>query len=219
MCWVFPAAAQSDTTRFPYIKYAGIHAGTQGLGVSATVPVSNAFSVETAVSFLPFNRRVSMTYNSYKTRSYASARFSNVHMVLDWSPFHASGNALRHIVASAGIGYFFEANGYINTRLADKYYYGEIAVAPDHVGVLTTKLSWDRSVAPYLGAGFRHFELIPRFGMGITFGSYFLRKPDVSIVGTRLLEGNESNAPIVQENIKNYRFLPVLQLNFSYQIK
>jgi hypothetical protein len=215
----FNASGQEDSVSNPYIKYVGIHAGTQGFGASATLAVSSKLSLEAGMSFLPVNRRVFRVYNSYNTESDASARFSNVHLLLNWTPFVTASNLFRHFLANAGIGYFFKADGHIDTRLADDYHYGEIIIEPHEVGALTTDASWKGAVAPYLGAGLQHMEIVPRLGIGVTVGSYYLRAPDIAITGTNLLEGNESNTPVVQKNLKSYRFLPVLQLNFSYQIK
>lgn len=219
ICTSAKAFSQQDEVRYPYIKYIGIHAGTQGVGISGFMPISSALTVQTALSFLPFDIQVGKVYSGYNTKSDMSARFSNVHATLEWAPLHASENIWKYLVASAGVGYFFKADGRINTRLADKYHYGEIEIDPSHLGTITTRVSWKNTLAPYLGVGLQHIEISPRFGLGITIGSYYLKQPAVSITGTNLLVGNESNTPIVRENIKNYRFLPVLQLNFSHQIK
>ena len=213
------ASGQVDSVSNPYIKYVSIHAGTQGFGATATLAVTRKLSLEAGMSFLPVNRRVFRVYNSYNTVSDASARFSNAHILINWLPFAAASNIMQHFAANAGIGYFFKADGHIDTRLKDEYYYGEIAIEPHNVGTLTTTASWKGAVAPYLGVGLQHIDIVPRLGIGVTVGSYYLRSPDITIAGTSLLEGNESNASIVQENVKSYRFLPVFQLNFSYQIK
>jgi len=47
--------------------------------------------------------------------------------------------------------------------------------------------------------------------------SYYLVKPDATIIGTGILSGNSSQTEQFQSNIKNYRWLPIVQLNFNYR--
>ena len=215
-CIIFQAKSQTTS---PSNSYVGIHAGTQGFGVTAGMPISNQFGVHAGISFLPFDINVNKTYGSYATSSDVKARFSNVHLALDWSPFYTSQNFFRYFAVSGGAGYFFKADGDFKTSLTESYHYGEIEVAPEDIGILTTNISWKNSVAPYLSVGFNNIDVHPLLSLGGSLGSYYLSKPTVNMLGTSLLEGNEANAPIIERNAKDYRFLPVLQINFSYKIK
>src|SRR5690606_6564359 len=138
---------------------------------------------------------------------------------LDWAPLYAKENFFRHFTVSGGAAYFFKADGDLESRLTDPYFYGDIEVAPEDIGVLNTNISWKNSIAPYLSVGFSNIALNDDLDLGFSLGSYYLSSPSVTMVGTELLQDNAFNAPIIEENAKDYRFLPVLQVNFSYKIK
>jgi len=212
--------AKSQTKDNPvYVRSIGVLAGTQGLGITFSVPFQDHFALRAGTTFLPFDTDVEKTYNNYKTTNDITARLSNVHLLVDWTPFDANDNFGKHFAVSAGMGYFYKAKGTFITELTEPYYYGEIEVAPEDIGIITTNISWEHSLAPYLGLGLQNFNFGRKIGFDFNVGAYYLDKPDVSIVGTNLLEGNESNAHIIEENVKNYRFLPVVQLSLSYKIK
>src|SRR5690606_14885592 len=212
--------AKSQTVDNPvYVRSIGIQAGTQGVGVTFSVPFQNHLALRAGAAFLPFDTDVLKTYNNYKTTNDITARLSNVHLLVDWTPFDDHDNFGKHFALSTGMGFFYKARGTFVTKLTEPYQYGEIVVAPEDIGVLTTSIDWDFSLAPYLGLGLQNFNLGPKIGLDFNLGAYYLNKPDVRIVGTNLLDGNEANAHIVQENVKTYRFLPVAQLSLSYTIK
>lgn len=212
--------AKSQNPDFPvYVRSIGIEAGTQGVGVTFSVPFQNHLALRAGATFLPYDTDVLKTYNNYKTTNDITARMSNIHLLVDWTPFDANDNFGKHFAMTTGMGFFYEARGTFVTKLTEPYHYGEIEVAPEDIGVLTTSIDWDYSLAPYLGLGLQNFNFGPKIGFDFNVGAYYLNKPDVNIVGTNLLDGNEANAKIVEENVKNYRFLPVVQLSLSYKIK
>ena len=212
--------AKSQTEDNPvYVRSIGILAGTQGVGVTFSVPFQDHLALRAGAAFLPFDTDVLKTYNNYKTTNDITARLSNVHLLVDWTPFDDHDNFGKHFALSTGMGLFYKARGTFVTKLTEPYQYGEIVVAPEDIGVLTTSIDWDFSLAPYLGLGLQNFNLGPKIGLDFNLGAYYLNKPDVRIVGTNLLDGNEANAQIVEENVKKYRFLPVAQLSLSYKIK
>ncbi len=77
--------------------------------------------------------------------------------------------------------------------------------------------SW-QGVAPYLGLGF--FRTFPRlfFNVNLDLGTYYLSAPTTTIVAIGALQPNEANNDQLQQNISNYRWLPVLQLNINFKL-
>ncbi|TCK84935.1 hypothetical protein [Albibacterium bauzanense] len=212
--------AKSQTPDNPvYVRSIGIQAGTQGVGVTFSVPFQNHLALRAGAAFLPFDTDVLKTYNNYKTTNDITARMSNIHLLVDWTPFDANDNFGKHFAISGGMGYFFKAKGTFVTKLTEPYQYGEIEIAPEDIGVLTSSIDWEFSLAPYLGLGLQNFNLGPKLGLDLNLGAYYLDKPNVRIVGTNLLDGNEANAKLVEDNVDKYRFLPVVQLSLSYKIK
>lgn len=73
-------------------------------------------------------------------------------------------------------------------------------------------------IAPYIG--FSVGSPVPKKRFGVTFdvGTYYMSRPEVVVDATNLLEPNKLNQKPLYENLKGYRWLPQVQLNFTYKL-
>ncbi len=55
--------------------------------------------------------------------------------------------------------------------------------------------------------------------MNLDLGTYFLTAAKSTVTGTKMLANNGELEPQFDSNMKDYRFLPVIQLNFNFKIK
>ena len=69
----------------------------------------------------------------------------------------------------------------------------------------------------HFGFGFGKGIPKKKFNVNIDLGAYYLQSPTVTAIGTKLLTNNQANADIIQNNMKDYRFMPVAQLNFNFK--
>ncbi|MEC3879334.1 hypothetical protein [Parapedobacter sp. 10938] len=202
----------------PVSRSFGVLVGTTGVGVEYYHPLGNQFGVQAGVSFMPFGTKIVGTYGDYETQSKVRARLHNVHALFGWTPFYQTDHFLRHFVVNVGASYLLRAEGGIDTRLSEPYYYGDILVDQDMVGSVKTTVNWKQSVSPYFGIGLTDVRIDSRFGFNVGLGAYYLSSPSVRVKGTKLLEDNEANAPIIERNIKSYRVLPQVQLGVNYRL-
>ncbi len=196
----------------------GVLVGTTGVGLEFYHPLGNQFGVQAGFSLMPFDTQIIGDYGEYQTRSQVSARVHNAHILLGWTPFHHLEGFFRHFVINAGAGYFLQAKGDIHTILNESYYFGDIEVPYDMIGSVDTRINWKKTVSPYFGLALTDVRIDKRFGFNIGLGGYYLSAPMVELAGTKLLEHNQANEPIIERNIKNYRLLPQLQLGVSYRL-
>jgi hypothetical protein len=190
-----------------------VTAGSQGLGGDIKYGILRNLSVRGGASFLPVSANNVFTFSGFNSDNDLSAKFSNAHLLFDFSPFRGS-SAFRIV---AGGGYFFKGDGTLNVQPTGTYYYGDIPVTSAELGQVTATSSW-AGFAPYLGIGlFRGFSN-HLFNVNLDLGTYYLSQPRVTVVGTGMLSGNSSQAPVIAGNLSDYRFLPVLQLNFNFKI-
>ncbi|MBK1441637.1 hypothetical protein JHJ32_16680 [Parapedobacter sp. ISTM3] len=187
-----------------------------GLGLAIYRPLGNPFGVQLGVNLMPFDTQIIAHYGDHETRSKARARLHNAHLLFGWAPFYRAQNGFRHFTIQLGGGYFFQAKGTIHTELNENYSYGDIIVRPVDVGLMTTTVSWAKTVAPYAGIAFGNIRIDDRFSFNLTAGAYRLSSPRVDIVATELLQGNEANGPIIERNVRNYRYLPNIQFGLNY---
>lgn len=195
----------------------GVHVGTTGVGLHIYQPLGNHFGLRLGGSVMPFRTQISGNYSNRDTRSDVSAQANNVSLMVGWTPFAQKRGFFRSFNVQLGGAYFFNLEGDLTTRLTAPYKYGDINVDPERVGTITTHVNWKETVNPYAGIGWSNIVLDSRFSVSVDLGCYYLSKPTVSMEATGLLEENVNNAATIENNIKNYRYLPRVEVGFSYR--
>jgi hypothetical protein len=217
LLFVFIAStlAQIPPLQGPILNQKSIHinAGTQGAGAEFAYGISQKTALRLGINVIPVSANNVFSISGFNSTSKFSASFSNIHLLTDYSPFKkATGFRLV-----GGAAYFMNANGNMQVQSADGYKYGDIVLNKDEAGNLNMNVTW-KGFAPYLGIGLLKAFPQRAFNINLDLGSYYLRRPDAKITGTGLLEGNSSQSAQLKENLKNYRFLPVVQLNFNFKL-
>lgn len=202
---------------FPYPNALGVHMGSTGVGLHFYQPIGPQFGFRFGASYMPFNSNITGTYNNLLTRSDAQAKSGNVSVAFGWNPFYLKSGFFRSFNIQAGAAYFYKLDGLLTTRLKDPYRFGDIQVNPIHMGTISTQVDWKKSLSPYAGIGWSNIIIDSRFSMNLDLGCYFLSRPTVRMEATGLLERNVNNTSNIENNIRNYRYLPRVEFGFSYR--
>jgi hypothetical protein len=199
----------------------GFNVGTQGVGIEGKTALSSRFDARLGVSIIPINNIETRQYlGSNQTTIDLAPRFSNVHLLADFRPFawNANNPLTGNFKLTAGVAYFIKSQGTATIGLTNSYYYGDIELPKEDVGVVTAQAKWSH-VAPYAGLGLDNIPVFSNFLIGFELGTYYLSSPSATMSGTGFLADNDQNQPKLQSNLKTYRFLPVFQVNFNFNIK
>lgn len=199
----------------------GFNVGTQGVGIEGKTAIGDRFAARLGVDIIPINNITSTQYlGENQTNIDIAPRFSNVHLIGDWRPFEYNANnpLSGNFKLSAGVAYFIKSQGTANIALSGDYQYGDMTIPQSDIGVVTASAKWSH-FAPYAGLGLDNIPVFNNFLIGFDMGAYYLSSPSASITGTKMLAGNSSNQPILQNNLKSYKFMPVFQVNFNFSIK
>lgn len=211
------AAAQYDYDDggplFSRPKALSLSVGSQGIGLDYTQNVKFGWSVRLGGSYLPFSYNYSGVFGNVnsdvkiKTKS-----FANAHLMVDWYPSEYLGLRI-----TPGVGYFFNAKATAHVQPSGQYKYGDITLTGEDIGAMDGEMQW-KGLAPYLGAGWLFFfnEGESPVSLGIDAGTYYLPRPEATLTGTKLLQNNSYNEQKFKENVKNYRWLPLLQVSIRY---
>lgn len=202
---------------YPQPIAVGVHFGTAGFGVHITKPIAKQFGVRLGFSHMPFHTNIVGNYDNRDVKTDVKAKSTNISLLLGWTPFVSYGGFFRSFQVQVGGAYFTELKGTLTSRLKDPYQFGDILVKPDLVGTITADVNWKKTVNPYAGIGWSNIVIDNRFSMNVDLGMYYLSKPTVSMTATGLLEENVNNAATIERNIENYRYLPRLEVGFSYR--
>lgn len=191
-------------------------AGTQGLGAEVRYGATPKLGVRLGGSTsTSIKVNDALKFSGFEAGNTIRAELSNVHLLADYAPFNT--NAFRLV---AGAGYLFQAGGGIEFAPipGKSYTFGEVTLTGEEVGQIDVDMSW-KGLAPYLGLGL--FKALPkgRFNVNLDLGTYFLKSPNSTVTGTKLLADNQEMELQLEKNMKDYRFLPVLQLNFNFRIR
>ncbi len=191
-----------------------IHAGTQGLGAEVRYGVTPQFSIRAGGStFFPVKADNYFSFSGFNADNTIKGELSNVHLLADFVPFKVKWFRLV-----GGAAYLFKANGGLEFIPKGNATFGGLNLTAEEVGKLNIDLSW-QGVSPYVGFGL--FKSFPKRSFNVNFdlGTYYLNSPKSTVVGTKLLAENKQMETQLDKNMKDYRFLPVLQVNFNFKIK
>lgn len=206
-CYLNVSAQRSSAT---------LNLGTQGVGAEYRYSPEPSYSVHGGVSILPFNTNFTFTTQSTPSEVDMKVNFQNVHALFDWHPFR-NQYGYRDFLLSAGAGYFWKNGGTAVITSTETYKYGDISIPGSEAGQLNGKVSW-KKIAPYFGIGFENPQPEKKFNLGFALGVYYLGQPNTNLTGTNLVSVNEANQAQFNQNLHNYRFLPVIQLNLNYSL-
>jgi len=204
----------SGTTVFSHHLSFQLTGGTQGLGGDLRYGVSPGLSFRLGGSFIPINTSNAFSFPDFPSNNTANVNFYNVHLLADFVPFKGA----RGFRLVGGAAYLYKADGHVNVIPTGTYNYNSLSATGAEVGNLDLNVSW-KGIAPYAGIGlFRSFPSHV-FNFNLDLGCYYLSQPRSHIVGTNMLQYNYQLEPQLNENMKDDRWLPVIQLNFNFKLK
>ncbi|MFM7032624.1 MAG: hypothetical protein ACKOX4_08905, partial [Bacteroidota bacterium] len=137
-----------------------------------------------------------------------TAKLDHADLIVDFHPFR---NAFR---LSAGLGIFSGNQIKVTANFLDTTKFGEITFTPDDIGSLG--LNWVLNTAnPYVGLGFGRAAPKNRIGCGLDLGAYYIGPPKPEILATGMVKRTSEQSATLQENLKGYKWLPVLSFRLA----
>ncbi len=140
-------------------------------------------------------------------------RLSSLFMLGEIAPF--KGRRIR-LVAGAGLG----LNEFLSVRFdaVDPMMVNDLEITPEEIGYLKVSYTTVSPVNTYLGIGIG--RTIPKRRINLSFdaGAFYRSAPRITIESTNLLGDNEHNGPILEENFKDWRWLPTMNLRMGVRL-
>lgn len=204
-----PAYAQDSTSNSRKPMSLQLQAGTQGIGANFRYVVNKTIGIRLGGSYVQAGVNDIINISGFNSSNRLSAKMANLHLLAELMP-------QKFFRVVAGAAYLASAEMLIHFEPKDAIHFNDITLTPDEIGSLDFKTTTGK-FAPYFGIGIGRGVPHRKFNVNLDLGSYYTTPPTVTAIGTKLLTDNESNALIIQNNIKEYRFLPVMQLNFNFK--
>lgn len=190
-----------------------INFGTQGIGAEFNYGILPSLTLSAGGNIVPLKANNVFKISGFNSNSNVSADFYNLQVFADYVPVRK----LNWFRLVGGLSYFFEAKGGLRITPTDQYNYGDLVLNEDQVGYVDLNVNW-KGLAPYVGIALARTFPRRKFNVNFDLGAYYLTRPNADIIGTGILKGNSSQTNQFQSNIKNYRWLPKVQLNFNYNL-
>ena len=195
----------------------GLVVGSSGVGLEFTASLDPRFHLRAGFGYVPkFNYNMDERIGQYNVTNQFRTELFQLHFFGDWmlpvmqgAGFHLTG----------GVAGFAGAKSKVVTVPVGEYYYGEIPINddPQRMGQVNSTVT-SSSIALYAGIGWQNIIDTRHFGLSVDLGAYYaLAAPTVDMTTSGYLVGNEINRGQLQENLKQYRWLPNLQLGFHYK--
>lgn len=184
-------------------------AGSQGFGANFRYVLNKNIAFRVGGSYGQAGINDKINIGAFKSKNRFSGKIGTVHALVELMPE-------KFFRVIAGGAYLSNAQVAIYFEPKDTYSFEGITLTPDEIGSLEFQMNWG-TVAPYLGLGIGRGIPKKKFNVNVDLGAYYLSGPKVTAIGTKLLTNNDSNAAIIQNNMKSYRFIPVAQLNFNFK--
>jgi hypothetical protein len=183
--------------------------GTQGIGANFRYVLNKTVGFRIGGSYAAAGINDKIDMEDFNSKNRASGKFNTAHILVELMP-------QKFFRVVAGAAYLANAEATIHFEPTDSQTFQDITLTPQEIGTLDFKMDWG-TFAPYFGFGFGRGIPKHRFNVNIDLGAYYLQSPKVTAIGTKLLTNNDPNAEIIQNNMKDYRFMPIAQLNFNFK--
>ena len=188
---------------------------------AASIKISTlGINAEGIRSFGPeLNARLGVAFFSYSINDLANStdfsaagdlKLLSISALADWFPFENSFRITG--------GLMINLNKASMTLTPKKTYSdGNTQYTPEKLGNLTAEIDFNK-IAPYLGIGFGN-PTSGASGVGFTFdiGAFYQGGPKANMTATKLLEPSSSQGPVLEENLKWFKFYPVISFGLTYK--
>ena len=184
-------------------------AGSQGIGLNFRYVLNNTIGFRAGGSYAQLGVDDKIKFDGFNSKNRLEGKFNTIHALVELMP-------QKFFRVVAGAAYLANAQAGLHFEPKDAQKFEDITLTPEEIGGLDFNMDWG-TIAPYFGVGLGKGIPKGKFNVNVDLGAYYLSSPKVTAVGTKLLSNNEPNAVIIQNNMKDYRFMPVAQLNFNFR--
>lgn len=143
----------------------------------------------------------------------AGIKMSAASGLVEYHPFRKSSFKLL-----AGVTYINQGRLSVLVTPEGNYTFGTTVFTPEEVGNVSLTVDYGQSAAPFVGLGFGRTVPKRRVGIGFEMGMYYIKSPVISMSGKERLSSMSEQQAQVQENMKDWRYWPIMNLRLAIRI-
>ncbi|WP_420153377.1 outer membrane beta-barrel protein [Siphonobacter sp.] len=182
-------------------------------GAKLAYGLSPHFTVKAGYNWLGVNLNRSLDISDEPVDVKGKINLSTVNVSVDYHPFVQS--AFR---VFGGVGYTVGAKAHLTAQPTRGYVYGDTELTPQQLGSMSFEADYGGQVVPFAGIGIGRALPRKRFSVGVELGTYYTQSPKVQMSGTNLFTPMAGEQALVQKNMEDWRFWPVLNVNLAFKL-
>ncbi len=187
---------------------ASIKVSTLGVNVEAIRSFGSNLNVRLGAAYFSYTLNDFANSNDYSAGG--DLNLLSFSTLADWFPFETGFRITGGLMINLN-------KASITLTPKKTYTDGNTQYTPEKLGNITAEIDFNK-VAPYLGIGFGN-PTSGSSGLGFTLdiGTFYQGGPKASMSASKLLEPSASQGPILEENLKWFKFYPVLSFGLTYK--
>lgn len=196
----------------------GLNVSTLGIGgsISLVIPSKSALVGELGYSYFKFTKHI-----SYRTPEESDIFFQpDIHQnlitgMISWYPLKK-----KLLYLKSGVGYSTRQRYFVRVTSPTGLFLGGVEIASEDFGQVDLAIQWNR-LMPYLGVGIGKPSPKKKLGVSFNMGCFYMGSPKIHAKFEGFLESTtlDTQISVIQANMRNYSFYPVLSVNLRYRIQ
>ncbi len=186
-----------------------LKASTLGISLEGIRSFGEQFNARAGLSFFTINMNGGGGDEDY---SYdAKLKLLTFSALADWFPFDFNMRVTG--------GVFINLNkGDLTLRPTTSHTVGGTVYTPEMLGSLSANVDVNK-ISPYLGIGIGNRLLSEGLDFTLDVGAIYQGAPKVDLTAQGLLEPSAEQQPLIEDNIKWFKFYPILSIGLIYSFK
>lgn len=188
-------------------KYAvSLKASTIGVSLEGVRSFGDQLNARAGLSYFTFNTSGGGGGDDYTYDG--KLKLLTFSALADWFPFEYNFRITG--------GIFINLNkGDLTLTPATTHSLGGTVYTPEMLGSLSATVDVNK-ISPYLGLGYGNRLLTEGLGFTLDVGAIYQGAPKVDLTAKGLLEPSAEQGPLIEDNIKWFKFYPVLAIGLIY---
>lgn len=182
-------------------------------GLELNYAIKPRLTARLSYGYLQYKPDFSLTVSEQKLNMNGAVKMSVPALSLVFTP---SPSGIFKIVG--GAAYITRGKADLHFRAAENYEVNGETYTPDEVGEINYVMDYTSTLAPFAALGVGRSIPRKRIGVGVELGSFLLSSPKITLTGTEKLVSMSEEASTIENNTKDWKYWPILNLKINVRL-
>lgn len=182
-------------------------------GIDLAYGISPNVTARLGFSYFKYNVNTTTNASEEEVKLGGDADIAMAGLSFEYFPFKKSSFKLF-----GGASYIDKGKVSVVVTPTGTYTFGSTTFSPDEIGNVKFSVDYGKNIAPFAGIGFGRTIPKSRIGFGFELGTYYTKTPVVTLTGEKRLSSMSEQQAKVQENMKDWKYWPVINLRLAVRL-